>query len=241
MKSDVELNFNPRKKYIMKLSKATLNVLKNFSSINGNVMIEAGNYLHTRTVERNMYACATVEDEFPQTFGIYDLSQLLGVISLFSEPEVEFGESSLTISQGPNRVEYRYASADVLAFPDKKLPEPTFDAKFTLTEENLKSLLKAGAVLGSQLLRISGNGETITCTLLTLDKDNNPSTSFNTFSVDVGQTDRNFNVDIRLENVKMMTGNYEVSLSVKKIAKFANTGTSYILYVANEKSSKWED
>jgi hypothetical protein len=225
----------------MKLSKSTLAVLKNFSSINGNVMIDAGNYIHTRTVERNMYACSTVEDEFPQSFGIYDLNQLLGVLSLFSDPDVEFGESSLTVSQGKNRVEYRYAAQEILAFPDKRLPEPNFDATFTLTEENLKSLLKAGAILGSQLLRISGDRKKITCTLLTLDKDNNPSTSFNTFSVDVGETDREFNVDIRLENVKLMSGNYEVSLSTKKIAKFSNTGTSYTLYVANEKSSKWED
>jgi hypothetical protein len=225
----------------MKISKQTMEILKNFSSINRNVMIEAGNYIHTRTVERNMYAGATIEDEFPKSFGIYDLSQLLGVISLFSEPELEFGESSLTISQGKNRVEYRYAAPEILAFPDKKLPEPSFDATFTLTEENLKSLLKAGAVLGSEMLRIGGDGSKITCTLLTLDKDGNPSTSFNTFSVDVGETDRNFAVDIRLENIKLMSGNYEVSLSTKRIARFANTGKTYTLYVANEKSSKWED
>lgn len=218
----------------MKITKTTVDILRNFASINQNILVKQGTTLTTRTVAKNLFASATVDTIFPQDFGIYNLSQFLGVLSLFSDPEIDLSDRSMTISQGKNRVQYMFAAPDVLDYPEKAIAMPPTDASFELTEENLKSLLKAGAVLSSTDLNIEGDGTSITCTVL--DPKN---VSANTFSVEVGATSRIFSIFIKLENLKLLTGKYVVSLSDKKIAQFANANIEYSLYIANERNSVW--
>jgi len=218
----------------MQISKSTVDILKNFASINQNILIKEGNVLTSRTVAKNLFVSAKVDTDFPQEFGIYNLNQFLGVLSLFSDPELELTDKSVIISQGKNKVQYLFASPDVLDYPEKAITMPPIDAKFELSEENLKSLLKAGAVLSSTDLRISGDGETITCT--TLDPKN---PSANTFSVEVGETGRTFEAFIKLETLKLISGSYTVSLSSKKITKFENSLIAYELYIANTSDSSW--
>lgn len=218
----------------MKLSKTTIDVLKNFASINQNILIKEGNKLATRTVAKNVFVEATVEDEFPQEFGVYNLSEFLGVVSLFSEPTFEFKDNFVEISQGKNRVHYVFASPEVLDFPDKSIKMPPVDAEFELSEENLKSLLKAGAVLGATDLKISSDSTNIVCTVL---DPKNPSS--NTFSVDVGTSDQNFECFIKIENLKMPPSIYTVGLSQKKITQFKSKTIDYTIYIAAEKNSTW--
>lgn len=218
----------------MKISKQTLDILKNFASINQNVLIKAGSRLATRTVAKNVFVDANVEDEFPQDFGIYNLSEFLGVVSLFSEPEFTFSDSSVTITQGKNKVTYLFASPEVLDYPEKNIVMPKTDVEFELSEENLKSLQKAGAVLGSTDLLIQGQDGKLSATVL---DPKNPSA--NTFSVDVGETDLSFECFIKLENLKMPVGIYEVSLSSKKISRFKSKTMDYTIYIAAEKNSVW--
>lgn len=218
----------------MKFSKATLSILSNFASINQNILIKKGNKLTTRTVAKNIYVEAVVEDEFEQDFGIYNCNEFLGIVGLFSDPTFELSKNSVTISQGKNKVQYLFAEPEVLDFPDKPIKMPATDASFELSEENLKSLQKAGAVLSATDLLISGDGVLITCTVL---DPKNPSS--NTFTVEVGETDRAFSAYIKLESLKLPAGIYDVMLSSKKIAHFKNKTMSYDFYVANEKNSTW--
>lgn len=218
----------------MKFSKSTIEILRNFASINQNILIKKGNVLSTRTVAKNIFVEATVEDTFEQEFGVYNLAELLGIVSLFSDPEFTLSENSVTISQGKNKVQYVFASPEVLDYPDKAIKMPATDASFELSEENLKSLLKAGAVLSATDLVIQGNGNTITCTVL---DPKNPSS--NTFAIEVGSTDKSFSAYIKLENLKLIPGIYEVNLSSKKIAQFKSKTMTYAVYIANEKNSTW--
>ena len=219
----------------MKISKQTVEILRNFASINQNILIREGNVLSTRTVSKNLFASATTDTTFPQDVGIYNLSTFLGVLSLFADPDIDLGEKAMVISQGKNRVHYMYAEPDVLDFPDKMIKMPTPDAEFELSEENLKSLLKAGAVLSSTDLKISSEGDVITCTVL--DPKNS---SANTFSVEVGTSDRTFEIFLKLENLKMIPLAYDVALSEKRISQFKSKDGSYSMYIAHEKNSKWE-
>lgn len=218
----------------MKISKQTIDTLRNFATINQNIMIREGSVLTTRTVAKNLFASAVVEETFPQDFGIYNLSQMLGVLSLFSDPDVEFSEKSLTISQGKNKVQYLFAAPEVLDFPDKAVKMPETDAEFELTEENLKSLLKAGAILGCTDLNITGDGSKIVCTVL--DPKNS---AVNTFSVEVGETSREFSAFIKIENLRLLTGKYNVFMSSRKISHFKHDTIDYSLYIANEKNTNW--
>lgn len=218
----------------MKISKATVEILKNFSTINQNILIKKGKTLTTRTPAKNLFASAEVDTDFPQDIGIYNLSSFLGVLSLFSDPEVELSEKAMLISQGKNQVSYMFAAPEVLDYPEKSITMPETDVSFTLSEDNLKSILKAGGILASTDLKISGDGEKITCTAL--DPKNSAA---NTFTVEVGETDRTFDAYIKLENLRMPSGNYTVNMSEKKIAQFKNDAFSYSLYVANEKNTTW--
>lgn len=220
----------------MKLSKTTLDILRNFASINQNILINPGKKLTTRAVAKNIFAEANIEDEFDTEFGIYNLTELLGVISLFSEPEFELSESSMTISQDKNKVQYVFANPEVLDYPDKEFKAPVMDIEFELTEDNLKSLQKAGAVLSATDLKISSSnsGTEIFCTVL---DPKNPSS--NTFTIDVGSSESKFEVFIKLENLKMIPGNYIVNLSSKKVALFKNKTIDYKMYIACEKNSVW--
>lgn len=218
----------------MKLSKTTVDILKNFASINQNILIKEGNKLTTRTVAKNVFVEATVEDEFPQEFGIYNLSEFLGVVSLFSEPVFNFQNTTVEISQGKNKVHYGFASPEVLDYPDKNIKMPDAEVQFELSEENLKSLLKAASVLGSTDLKISGDGTQIVCTVL---DPKNPSS--NTFSVEVGETEHTFDCFLKIENLKMPMGIYESSLSSKKITRFKSKTLDYTIYIAAEKNSTW--
>jgi hypothetical protein len=219
----------------MKLSKQTLEVLRNFSSINQNILIKAGKVLTTRTVAKNIFVTATVEDEFEQEFGIYNLPEFLGVVSLFTDPEFTLNDNSVTISQGKNKVQYVFAASEVLDYPDKAIKMPKTDASFELSEEDLKSLIKAGSVLSATDLLIQGNGSSITCTVL---DPKNPSS--NTFAVEVGTTDQSFASYIKLENLKMPPSIYEVNLSSKKIAQFVSKTVNYEFFAACEKNSSWQ-
>lgn len=218
----------------MKLSKSTIEIIRNFASINQNLLIQPGKTLSTRTVAKNIFVEATVEDEFEQEFGLYNTQEFLGIVSLFSDPEFELGESSVTIRQGKNTVQYVFASKEVIDYPDKPIKMPPTDASFELTEENLKSLLKAGSVLSATDLLIQGEDGLIKCVVL---DPKNPSS--NIFSVEVGTTDRVFSAYIKLENLKMLPGIYEVNLSSKKIAQFKSKTLVYNYYIANEKNSTW--
>lgn len=218
----------------MKLSKATLKTLQNFASINQNILIRPGVVLSTRTVAKNIFAEATVEDTFPLEFGIYNTNEFLGVISLFSDPEFTFTENFVTITQGKNKVQYVYASPEVLDFPDKQIKMASVDATFELSEENLKSLLKAGSVLSATDLLIKGCDGVINCMVL---DPKNPSS--NTFDIEVGTCDREFSTYIKLENLKMIPSIYEVNLSSRKIVQFKSKTSEYSMYIAAEKSSTW--
>jgi hypothetical protein len=223
-----------KKDSLMKLSKQTLEILRNFSTVNQNILISEGSVLTTRTVAKNIFVEATVPDTFTQEMGLYNLPEFLGITSLFSDPEFELSEHSVTIRQDKNKVQYVFASKEVLDYPDKPIKMPATDATFELSEENLKSLLKAGSVLSATDLLIQGQDGLINCTVL---DPKNPSS--NTFSVEVGTTDRAFSAYIKLENLKMISGMYEVNLSSKKIAQFKSKTLDYNFYIANEKTSTW--
>ena len=216
------------------LSKQTLEILRNFAAINQNIRIREGNLLTTRTVAKNIYVEAIVPDTFPSEICVYNLNELLGVVSLFSDPEFTLSDNSVTISQGKNKVQYVFASPEVLDYPDKAIKMPPIDVSFVLTDENLKSLLKAGSVLSATDLLIKGESGLITCIVL---DPKNPSS--NTFEIEVGTTDRAFSTYIQLGNLKMPSGTYDVKLSSKKITQFVSQTFDYNFFVAAEKNSVW--
>tara|TARA_Y100001937_G_C7120064_1_gene332129 strand:+ start:1364 stop:2041 length:678 start_codon:yes stop_codon:yes gene_type:complete len=223
----------------MELQEQTLNVLRNFSDINPNLIIKEGNTIKTISEAKNVIATAIVDNEFPQTMGIYDLKEFIGVLSLVDQPNLKFAEESVTVSDqsGRSKVRYFFSPEETLTTPKKDVVFPEADVSFTLESNTLNRLRSAASTLGHSEVSITpGDG---VLTLSVLDEGNATS---NTYSIDVPYTtkpDQDFKFVVKISNLKILPGNYEVNISSKMISEFKNTDTNVRYYIALEKSSKF--
>lgn len=219
----------------MKFSKETVAVLKNYSSINPNVMLKKGSVLTTISPQRNVVASVSIEETFPVDFGIYDLSQFLGVLSLFTEPDVTFTEKVATFKEGKNSIKYYAADAAVLKLPpDKQIKFPSADVSLTITSTQLGQVIKTAGVLSAPDFSIVGDGETISLVVGDLKVDTG-----NQFSIELDSTDKTFSANFKVENLKMIVQDYNVEVSSKGLSKWGATQGDMTLYVALESTSKF--
>jgi hypothetical protein len=222
------------KERTMKLSDSTLTVLKNFAGINNSILVKEGKKLRTISVAKNILAEANITEEFPRDVAIYDLNQFLNGLSLHADPDLDFTpDSYITIKEGKRRVKYFYADPQVIvAPPEKEINLPTEDVCFQLDSTALDKLLKAAAVY--QLPDLSAIGEAGVVKLVVRDKKNDTS---NEYAVVVGETDKEFVFNFRVENIKIIPGAYDVVVSSKLLSKFSNTRYDLQYYIALEPDS----
>ena len=218
----------------MKLSEKTLTTLKNFAGINNSILVKAGNKLRTISVAKNILAEAEIKEEFEKDFAIYDLNQFLNGLGLHQDPELDFKENSyLTIREGKRRVKYFFADPNVIISPpDKEIQLPTEDACFQLDSVTLEKLLKAAAVY--QLPDFCAVGENGVIKLVVHDKKNDTS---NEYAIVVGETDKKFVFNFKVENIKIIPGAYDVVVSSKLLSQFTNEAYNLKYYIALEPDS----
>ena len=219
---------------VMKLSDNTLSLLKNFSTITQSILFKQGSKLRTISVMKNILAEATVEEELPKDFGIYDLNQFLNGMGLHQSPELDFeNDGHVVIREGRMRSKYFFADPSVIITPpEKEITLPTEDVKFELSTQQLDKLLKAAGIY--QLPDLAVIGEAGVVKLLVRDKKNDTS---NDFSVIVGETDKQFSFNFKIENIKILPGTYEVVVSQKLLSKFTNKDCDLQYYIALEPDS----
>jgi len=223
-----------RPKTTMNLSDNTLGILKNFAGINNSILVKEGNQLRTISVMKNILAEAEIPEDFPRQFGIYDLNQFLNGLSLHQKPDLDFEkESYVTISEGRRKVKYFFADPQVIiAPPEKEITLPTEDICFQLESVTLEKLLKASAVY--QLPDLSAVSENGQIKLIVHDKKNDTS---NEFAIVVGETDRTFSFNFKIENIKIIPGAYDVVISSKLLSRFVNSNLNLTYYIALEPDS----
>jgi hypothetical protein len=219
---------------VMKLSKETTALIKNFAGINSNLLLKSGNKLATISSQKNVMADATVTETFPD-FGIYDLNEFLGAMSLFDDPELDFQDKYVSISQGSMKIKFFAADASVLVAPQKAITFPEAEINFTMTSAMLNMINKTASVLRASDVSIVGDGSNVIAVVG--DKKN---ATGNSFSESVGSTDKTFKVNLKVENLKMLPGDYEVSISSKKISRFKSPSSDLVYYVAVEADSTFE-
>lgn len=222
----------------MELSENTIQLLKNFASINSNIVIRPGKTISTISEAKNILAATDVNEEFPQEIGIYDLNEFLGVLGLVDTPRLKFNEDHVVVgdSTGRSKVRYFFADKEMLTSPSKPVTMPEADVKFHLDNDTLNRVKRAASALGHNELSISGDENNVTLTVTSSDN----STS-NTFSIDVQGTSRvnKYNLIFNISNLKMLSGSYDVEISSKLISQFTNTDTSLKYWIALEKNSKY--
>tara|TARA_R100001443_G_scaffold115800_1_gene134414 strand:+ start:105 stop:785 length:681 start_codon:yes stop_codon:yes gene_type:complete len=218
----------------MNLSDKTLTILKNFAGINNSILVKEGNQLRTISIAKNILAEAQIDEDFPREFGIYDLNQFLNGLGLHQDPDLDFSpESYISIKEGQRRVKYFYADPNVIvAPPEKEITLPSEDIHFQLESLSLEKLLKAAGVY--QLPDLSAVGEAGVVKLVVRDKKNDTS---NEFAVIVGETNKEFVFNFKVENIKIIPGAYDVVVSSKLLSRFTNTQHDLKYFIALEPDS----
>ena len=221
----------------MKLSDSTLTILKNFAGINNSILVKEGKRLRTISVAKNILAEAEIKENFPKDFAIYDLNQFLNGLSLHQDPDLDFNQDSyLSIKEGKRRVKYFFADPNVIISPpEKDITLPTEDISFQLDSASLEKLVKAAQVY--QLPDLSAIGEAGVIKLVVRDKKNDTS---NEYAIVVGETDKEFSFNFKVENIKIIPGAYDVVVSSKLLSKFTNTKYNLTYYIALEPDSSFE-
>ena len=220
----------------MELSENTLQVLKNFSTINQNLMIRAGKGIKTISEARNVLATAKVDVEFPQDFGIYDLNEFIGVLGLVDTPRLKFDTEYVTVSDstGRSKVKYFFSPEETLTTPQKDINMPEADVKFTLDNDTLNKLKRAASALGHNEVTISGNNG-----ILSLSVVESQNSTSNAFSIDIDGEFGNatFNFILNIANLKILPGDYDVAISSKLISNFKHKEQNVNYWIALEKTS----
>lgn len=215
----------------------TIKVLSNFATINNGLVIKAGSEIRTMTEGKTVLAEAIVPDTFPSDFAIYDVRQLLSFMaSMFDNPTLEFSDNHLKISSGSDVTKIFYCNPDLVASPSKRITMPSEDIVFQLSEDTLHRIQKASSILSVDDLQFSST-ESNTVDITVLDKTN-PATNTWTSSTN-GNFDTSFNVFLKIENLKMLEGDYQVSISSKGITCFKNMRSDVKYFIAVEGDSKF--
>ena len=224
----------------MKLSEHTVDVLKNFASINQNLVIKEGSTLTTMSAMKNIVAKAEVEESFDKEVAIYDLNEFLASISLFASPVLDFNEGFVTIKEEnnpKNSLKYFYSDPSVVTSPNKTITMPSKEVSFKLNGENLNKLKRAAGVIQAPDLVLEKKNTDVFLTV----KDKKNDTA-NTFSIDVDTIadGSDFKFFFKVENLKLMDGDYEVDISSKNISHLASSNKDVEYWVALEPESSYE-
>ena len=222
----------------MKLSSNTMNILKNYATINQNLMIKEGKEITTMSAMKNIVARAEVEEEFPQEVAIYDLNEFLSALSLFKSPNLEFQDTYVNITEENNpktSLKYFYSDPSVVTTPSKMITMPSNEVTFTLESATLSNITKAAAVIGSADLVLENSSGTPSLTVK--DKKNDTANSYS-MGVDT-KGEGKFSFFFKVENLKLIDGKYTVEVSSKNISHMKNESTPIEYWIALEPESNY--
>mgnify|MGYP003345959951 CR=1 FL=1 len=219
----------------MELSKETLTLIKNFAGINGSIMLKAGTRLATISEGKNVMAEATIAENLPIDFGIYDLNEFLNVVSLFPTTNLDFTQKHVMVSDGgSSRIKYFAAGEGVVKAAPNTVKFPGGDVEFTLEASKLAMIQRTSSVLKATDVSIVGADGKLK--VVVSDKKNDTS---NAYEMALGDTDETFKANLKVENLKMLPNDYQVSISKKKISRFKHTASDLTYYVAVEADSEF--
>lgn len=211
----------------MKIDTNTVNVLKNFAKINPSIVVQEGNVLKTISPSKTIMAKAKVGTEFTKRFAIYKLDEFIALLSTFTDPNLRFEDKLVYISEDRRTSHYTYADeSTVTKAPDREINLPSVDVTFTLKETDLREVEKAAGILSLPEIAVVGDGSKVS---LVATDSKNPSSK--DFTIEIGDTDKAFKAIFKSENIKIIPGDYEVSISSKGISHFSGSDVEYFIAV----------
>jgi hypothetical protein len=218
----------------MKLSKETVNIFKNFAAINTNLLLTPGNKIATKSAKKTITGNVSVAETFPLEFGIYDLNEFLGALSLFTDPEIEFADKLVTIKENNDQIIFYKAEKGVLVYQEKEIVFPEVYVDFTLPANVLSNIQRTAAVLHAEVLTVIGKDGQL---FVQVGKQKQEANSYQNI---IGTTDKTFKVNVLIEHFKMLPGDYQVTISSRKISRFQSTTSDLVYHLAVEADSVFE-
>ena len=218
----------------MKLSNGTINVLKNFSTINQNLVIKEGSDISTMSAMKNIVAKAKVEEDFTKEFALYDLNEFLSALSLFGTPDLDFQDDYVVITEegSAKSLKYWYSDPSVVTTPTKDITMPSNEVKFDFSSDSLAEITKAASVIGAPDMVLEKGKLRVT------DKKNTTANDYAT-ELDVPDSDVKYKFWFKVENLKLLPGSYGVEVSSKNISKFTNSNVEIEYFIALEPESSY--
>ena len=218
----------------MKLSNGTINVLKNFSTINQNLVIKEGSDISTMSAMKNIVAKAKVEEDFIKEFAIYDLNEFLSALSLFEKPDLDFQDDYVVITEegSAKSLKYWYSDPSVVTTPTKDITMPSKELQFDFSSDSLAEITKAASVIGAPDMVLEKGKLRVT------DKKNTTANDYAT-ELDVPESDVDYKFWFKVENLKLLPGSYSVEVSSKNISRFSNSNVDIEYFIALEPESSY--
>ena len=227
----------------MKLSNDTVTVLKNFSTINQNLVIKEGSNISTMSAMKNIIASAEVKESFPLDFAIYDLNEFLSALSLFENPDLDFKEDFVIMTEdgsSSKTLKYWYSDPSVVTTLEKEITMPSPEVSFNLSSNILSDIQKAAAVIGVPDMVLT-NGRIGGSDLKVTDKKNDTANDYSiSFDTDSDNQDANYKFWFKVENLRLLPGSYDVKVSSKNISYFKNTNVDVEYFIALEPESTYD-
>ena len=220
------------------ISNDTLSVLRNFSSINPNVVLKPGQEVKTISEAKNILAVAEIAEDFPTEMGIYDLNEFLSVVNLVNDPKLNFGDNHVDIVGGNSKVKYFFSDSSILTTPQKDITMPSCEVEVSFTHDTLSQIRKAASALGHSEMSITATNEGVN--IKVFDSKDSSANIYNIqLANDAGYTEGQFEFVIDINNLKLLDGDYEVKISSKLISEWKNTTQAVRYYIALEKNSNY--
>ncbi len=218
----------------MNLSNETVSVLKNFSTINQNLVIKSGSTITTMSAMKNIVAKADVKEDFPQDFAIYDLNEFLSVITFFENPELQFEDSFVVVTEEGSRTRAKYFFSDpsVVTTPTKPITMPECEVKLNLSSDILDRITRGASVIGAPDLALESG------TLKATDKKNDTANDFQ-MDIEVESDSNDYKFWFKVENLKLIPDSYDVQISSKSISHFKNSKGDVEYFIALEPESTY--
>ena len=223
----------------VKISKRTLDILKNFSTINSGILVNEGNLLTTLSSTKNILAEARVDETFPRQFAVWDLNKFLGTVSLFKDPDFIFDENFVTVKSGGSSVRYYYCAQNLVTSTNKRITMPSAVVEFDLKAKDFAEVMKAASVLQVQHLCVRSSEDGSKIELAVVDKSD---TTSNFYSLEVGDnsTGATFEFIFDVDNLKILPGDYSVAISQKIVSCFTNKNEPLTSWIALNGDSSYE-
>ena len=220
------------------ISNDTLSVLRNFSSINPNVVLKPGQEVKTISEAKNILAVAEIAEDFPTEMGIYDLNEFLSVVNLVNDPKLNFGDNHVDIVGGNTKVKYFFSDSSILTTPQKDITMPSCEVEVSFTHDTLSQIRKAASALGHSEMSITATDEGVN--IKVFDSKDSSANIYNIqLANDAGYKEGQFEFVININNLKLLDGDYEVNISSKLISEWKNTTKPVRYYIALEKNSNY--